>query len=155
MAARQEQKLIAGVGPFLESGEQALAAIVTQPRGYSQTVTSRGMGGGGKLAKAQGQSQGAGVEVAAPMGLIVTDRRVLTLKISTAIGMGLGGSVKSVMSSIPLADVDGIEARRNKIAKSIVLTVRGNAINLESNIGANAEELARRFLEAKRQSQGD
>ena len=149
MATRQEQKLISGVEPFLQPGERALAAIITQPRGYSQTATSRGLGGQGKLAGSQSQSRDADVEIAAPMGLVVTDHRVLTLKISTAIGMGLGGSVKGVMSAIPLADVDAIDARRDKIAKSIVLTVRGTAINLESNVGAHAEELARQFVDAK------
>src|SRR5438105_11193490 len=38
MKSRQERKIKEGAGPFLEEGEEVLAAIVARPRGWGQAM---------------------------------------------------------------------------------------------------------------------
>ena len=52
------------------------------------------------------------IELASPMALAVTQRRLLSLKVSALIGLGLGGKVEGLVASAPLSDVDSIEVKR-------------------------------------------
>jgi hypothetical protein len=83
------------------------------------------------------------------MALAVTDRRVLVLDIDSPIGLGIGGGVKGLVSSAPVADVDSIEVKRLLIGKTITITVRGAPITLEANALADAKGLAESFYRAK------
>ena len=44
--ARSEEKIKEGAAPFLEEGEEVLAAIVARPRGWTQAGASAGGGAG-------------------------------------------------------------------------------------------------------------
>jgi hypothetical protein len=83
------------------------------------------------------------------MGVAVTQKRLLTLSIGAPIGMGLGGKVKELMSSVPLEEVDSIEVKRLGLGKKVIITVRSVPITLEANAAANANELAEAFQRAK------
>ena len=90
--ARSEAKIKEGAAPFLEPGEEVLAAIVARPRGWTQASASAGGGGvagaiGGMLGgKKQQQNVEAaresGFELASPMALAVAQRRLLSLKVT-------------------------------------------------------------------------
>jgi hypothetical protein len=84
----------------------------------------------------------AGVELASPMAVAITQRRLLTLELGATIGMGAGGAVKRLMSAVPLADVDSIEVKRLALGKIVKITVRGSEFKLEVNAAADAKGLA-------------
>jgi hypothetical protein len=138
--SKYENKFKAGAMPHLERGEEVLSAFIAQPRGRSQTVAGGGAVvaeiGARKQRKARAAADDAGLVLDAPMVLAVTNRRLLTLKISAPI-LGRGGEVKELLSAVPLADVDGVEVKRFGLGKRITVTVRGVAVPLEGSVGAN------------------
>ena len=156
MPSKQEKKHLAGVEEFLEPGEHALAALTAQAKGVSAARgTIAGVGGavgaaagevmGKKPGKEHASASDVGLDISAPMAIVITDRRLLTLRTGTPIGMGLGGGIKSLMSAVPVTDVESIETSRAGMAKRVALTVRGITINLECNTGASTDEFAAAF----------
>ena len=145
MTSAQEKKLADGAQPFLEDGERVLASCIAQAKGFSRMMVS-----GLDLDKSEVQSSsdaasGAEVRVDNPMALVLTDRRVLTMKISAPIGLGIGGSVKELLTAIPIAEVDAIEVKRIALRQNITLLVRGVEIPLEANAKANGRGMAEEF----------
>ena len=157
--ARAEAKIKDGAAPYLEQGEEVLAAIVARPRGWTQSAASPGGGaaagliGGAIGGKKQQQNIEAadesGFEITSPMALAVTDRRLLSLKISNPVGLGIGGDVKELVSAAPLGDVDSIEVKRLAVGKTVTVTVRGTPFVLEVGAGANAKGVADEFERAQ------
>jgi hypothetical protein len=157
--ARYETKIKEGAQPFLEGGEEVVAAVMARPRGWTQASASPGggviagaIGGaiGGKKQREQVEAAGdAGFALASPMALAVTQRRLLSLKVGALIGMGMGGKVEGLVSAAPLSEVDSIEVKRLAAGKTITVTVRGTPFVLEVGAGANAKGLAEAFDSAK------
>ena len=157
--ARAEAKIKDGAAPYLEQGEEVLAAIVARPRGWTQSAASPGGGaaagliggaiGGKKQQKNVEAANESGFEITSPMALAVTDRRLLSLKISNPVGLGIGGDVKELVSAAPLGDVDSIEVKRLAVGKTVTVTVRGTPFVLEVGAGANAKGVADEFERAK------
>lgn len=152
---RAETKIKDGAAPFLEEGEEVLAAIVARPRGWTQARASAGGGAiagivGGTIGAKKQQRQAdaaeeAGFELASPMALAVTQRRLLSLEIGSPIGLGIGGNVKRLVSAVPLAAVDSIEAKRLAVGKTVTVTVRGSEFVLEVGAGANVSGVTEAF----------
>ena len=67
------------------------------------------------------------------------------MKISAPIGLGIGGSVKELLTAIPIAEVDAIEVKRIALRQNITLLVRGVEIPLEANAKANGRGMAEEF----------
>jgi hypothetical protein len=157
--ARFETKIKEGAAPFLEQGEEVLAAVVARPRGWTQASASAGGGavaglvggaiGGKKQQQQVGAAEAAGFEITSPMALAVTDRRLLSLKIAAPIGLGIGGKVKELVSAVPVGEVDSIEVKRLAVGKTVTVTVRGVPFVLEVGAGANAGGVAEAFERAK------
>lgn len=157
--ARAEAKIKEGAAPYLEQSEQVLAAIVARPRGWTQAGASAGGGvaagliggaiGGKKQQKNIDAAEDAGFEITSPMALAVTDRRVICFKISSPVGLGIGGDVKELVSAAPLSEVDSIEVKRLAVGKTVTVTVRGTPFVLEVGAGANAKGVAEEFERAK------
>jgi hypothetical protein len=136
-----------------------LAALVARPRGWTQQSASPGGGaaagliGGAIGGKKQQENIAAagesGFEITSPMALAVTDRRLLCFKISSPVGLGIGGDVKELVSEAPLAEVDSIEVKRLAVGKTVTVTVRGTPFVLEVGAGANAKGVAEEFERAK------
>jgi hypothetical protein len=147
--SKQESKIIDGVRPHLEPGEEPLVAIVAQPKGTTAAVAGRGalgaaggvMGSGARKA-AHNAADSAGLVLASPCAVVLTSTRLLTARIGAPIGMGLGGKFKEILSSVPVNEVDGIEVRKIALRQNITLHVRGEAITLEANAAARANEMA-------------
>jgi hypothetical protein len=105
--------------------------------------------GGKKQQQNVGAAEEAGFEITSPMALAVTNRRLLSLKISSPVGLGIGGDVKELVSSAPLSEVDSIERGRLAVGKTVTVTVRGTPFVLEVGAGANAKGVAEAFEQAK------
>lgn len=61
--------------------------------------------GGRKATQQRRAAQDAGLRLASPMALALTDKRLLVLRVSPPIALGKGGDVKDLVSEAPLADV--------------------------------------------------
>lgn len=146
MKAKQGQKVIDGAAQFLEPGEQVLAGIVAQARGT--TLAKAGGGiiaseiGARKAGREHSAAAEAGLVVGSPMGLVVTDRRLMTLGITMPWGLGLGGSVKELLSAVPISDVERFEVKRLGVGRSMTLEVRGTEFKLEAGAGADVQGIA-------------
>jgi MFS family permease len=157
--ARAEAKIKEGAAPFLQEGEEVLAAIVARPRGWTQQNASPGGGlvagmvggamGGKKQQENVAAADDSGFEITSPMALAVTDRRLLCFKISNPVGLGIGGDVKELVSEAPLSAVDSIEVKRLAVGKTVNVSVRGTPFVLEVGAGANAKGVAEEFERAK------
>ena len=162
LMARAEAKIKDGAAPYLEPGEEVLAAIVARPRGWTQSNASPGGGavagaiggvlGGKKQQENLGAAEDSGFEIASPMALAVTNKRLLSLKISNPVGLGIGGDVKELVSAAPLGEVDSIELKRLAVGKTVTVTVRGTPFVLEVGAGANAKGVSESFEQAKAQA---
>jgi hypothetical protein len=157
--ARAEAKIKEGAAPYLEQGEEVLAAIVARPRGWTQSSASPGGGaaagliggaiGGKKQQQNMAAAEDSGFEITSPMALAVTDRRLICFQISNPVGLGIGGDVKELVSAAPLNEVESIELKRLAVGKTVTFTVRGTPFVLEVGAGANAKGVAEAFEQAK------
>lgn len=145
MASAHEKKFAEGVREYLAPGETVLASCIAQALGYSRLVISGASLGREEVAQSSGAAAAGELRVANPMALVLTDRRLLTVRISTPIGLGIGGNVKEVLTSIPLGEIDSIEVRRIALRQNISLRVRGVEVPLETNAKANAKGVAEAF----------
>jgi hypothetical protein len=149
MGSRHERKIVEGAGAFLEPGEDVLAAIVASPRGHSQRAAGVRPLGAIQQRRVEETAEQVGVRLTTPMALAVTRWRLLTLRIGSPIGLGIGGKVKELLSAVPLTEVESIEVKRLVLGKTLTLTVRGVPIVLEANAAASASDLADAFARAK------
>ena len=154
--SKQEQKVLDGVRPMLDPGEEPLVAVVAQPKGTTKgTVGGSVLGnageamGGRERRAAEGAAEAAEIVLSTPCALVLSSTRLLTVKIGAPIGLGLGGKVKEVLSAVPLAEVDGVEVKKIGLRQNITLRARGQTIELEANAAASGSELADRLASLK------
>jgi hypothetical protein len=143
--SRHERKIKDGAARFLEDGEQVLAAVIAAPRGSTQQAAGSMHLGSAQRARAHGAAELVDLRLEAPMAVALTQRRLLTLKIGTPIGLGIGGSVKELMSAVPIGHIDSIGVKRLALGYTITLTVRDVAITLEANNASGAKRFADAF----------
>jgi hypothetical protein len=149
MASAHEKKFADGVQPFLEDGESVVASCIAQAKGFSRMMVSGLDLGKSEVRRASGAAASAEVKVDNPMALVLTDRRLLTVKISAPIGLGIGGSVKELLTALPISEVDSIKVKRIALRQNITLVVHGVEIPLEANAKANAGGVAEEFERLK------
>src|SRR4051794_17655635 len=157
--ARFETKIKEGAAPLLEPGEEGLAAFVARPRGWTQATASPGGGavagrvGGALGGEKQGENVAAagdaGFELASPMALAATQRRLLSPAIAAPIGLGMGGKVKNLVSAVHIGEVESIVSKRLAVGKIVTVTVRGVPFVLEVGAGANVNGVVDAFQQAK------
>jgi hypothetical protein len=148
---RQEDKVKSGAAPYLETGEEVLAAVIARPRGWTMQAggpVTLGMAGSA-MGKANAAGANAGLTLASPMALLVTTQRVIVLRIGSPIGMGIGGAVKELVSSMPISRIDQIRVKRLAIGKVITVVAAGEEIKLEVNAAADASGIADSFARLK------
>lgn len=154
MRSKQEKKVKEEMGPFLEEGEEVRAVLIARPRGWTMSKGDDPLGvsealGGRKQQKAHSAAKEAGIRLASPGGLVLTNKRLLTVQTGEAFGMGIGGSVKDVLSAVPIADVDSMKVKRLLLGYVVTLTVRGSEFKLETNAAAGAKPMAEALERAK------
>lgn len=140
-----EDKIREGAKAFLEPDEEVLAAFVARPRGWTQSMAGSKVVGGRQVGQAADAAAQAGFELASPMALAVTQRRLLSMEMGAQVGMGVGGGVKELLSAVPLREVDSIKVKRLLVGKVVEVGVRGQTFKLEVGAGANAKGLAEAF----------
>jgi hypothetical protein len=144
-----DKKLKEGAKPFLDDGEEVIASLVARPRGHTQSIAGSSMIGNKQKNNAREAAAAGGLELASPMALAVTPKRLVVFKIGSPIGLGIGGKVKELVSSVPLADVDSIDVKRLAAGQVVTVTVKGNEVKLEANAMAGGKGLAEAFDQAK------
>jgi hypothetical protein len=149
MPSAHEKKFSEGVQPYLNDGERVLASCIAQAKGFSRMMVSGLDLGKREVGRSTAAAEAGEVKVANPMALVLTDRRLLTVRISSPIGFGIGGNVKELLSAISLDDVDSIQVKKIALRQNITITVRGVEIPLETNAKANAGGLADEFARTK------
>jgi hypothetical protein len=140
-----EDKIREGAQPWLQAGEDVLAAFVARPRGWTQANAGSLHVGANQQGKAYEGAEAAGFALASPMALAITDRRLLSFEMGAQAGMGVGGGVKELAGQAPLADVDAIKVKRLLMGKVVEVVVRGESFKLEAGAGANAKGVAEAF----------
>lgn len=145
MNSAYEGKIKEGAKPFLEPGEEVLAAFVARPRGWTRRMVSTPNIAVSQARRAYPPAEKAGFTLASPMALALTQRRLLSLEIGSPIGLGIGGRVKKLVAAAPLAEVDSIAVKRLPLGQVVTVTVRGFPIELEANALAGAGRLAEAF----------
>jgi hypothetical protein len=141
----QERKVEDGVQPFLDDGERLVVAIIARPRGSTQSTTGSAPLGTAQQQKARAAADQAGLRLANPMALALTQKRVLTFRISTPIGFGIGGSVQELVGAVAISDTDAIDVTRLILGFVVTVTVRGIPIKLEAGGLSSAKRLAAEF----------
>ncbi len=144
-----EDKIREGARPFLEAGEEVLAAFVARPRGWTQAMAGSMHLGAHQQGKQHTGAEQAGFGLASPMALAITDRRLLSFSMGAQVGMGVGGGVKELVGEAPLAEVDGVKVKRLLMGKVVELGVRGETFKLEAGAGANAKGVSDAFAQAR------
>jgi hypothetical protein len=131
---------------FLDDGEELVAAMTASPRGKNTAIAAGGVGSmiGAKMVQGQVEkASAAGLRVESQMALVLTQRRLLTVKVGFTLGGAING-VKQVLSAIALDEVASIEAKRFGLGGVLTITPRGgHPIKLECQVGR-----ARQFAEA-------
>src|SRR5215213_7374949 len=137
-----EKKFAEGARQYLEEGEEIRVACIAQAKGYTKLMVSGLDLGRREVGRASAAAEAGEVKVANPMAVVLTDRRLLTLRISMPIGLGIGGSVKELLTALPLSEVDSITVKKIALRQNVTITVRGVEIPLETNAKASAKPLA-------------
>jgi hypothetical protein len=158
MSSRQQERLTESIAEHLEPGERVLDAIVAQARGASQARTTRGAVGGAvgvavggamhtKTEESHAAAKAQGLQIRSPMGLILTDRRILTARIDAL----SHGNVKEFLSAVPLSTVDSVERRKmfGILGARFALTVNGTDIELECTSKSDVNAFIDSFAQAK------
>ena len=131
---------------FLEDGEGLIAAMSASPRGRNTATAAGGVGSmiGSKMISGQvDKAKAAGLRIESNMALVLTQRRLLTVKVGYSIGGAITG-VKELLSAVPLGQVASIEGKRFGLGGLLIITPRGGQpIKLECRAGR-----ARAFAEA-------
>ena len=142
---KSEEKIREGARPFLEEGEEVLAAFVARPRGWTQAMAGVMQVGMSQTGHHERAAEGGGFPLANPMALAITNRRLLSLGMGAQAGAGVGGGVKELVGQAPLGDVDSIKVKRLLVGRVVTVSVRGNEFKLEAGAGANAKGVAEAF----------
>lgn len=140
-----EDKILEGISSLLEPGEQALAAMVGRPHGWSQAMAGSMVIGTSQQQKANDAADAAGFALASPMALAITNRRLLSLSMGAQVGMGLGGGVKELVGEAPLSDVDDVKVKRKLMGGQVEVTLRGEKFSIDYGAGANAKGIAEAY----------
>jgi len=135
---------------FLDDGEELVATMTASPRGKNTAMAAGGVGSmiGSKMVQGQVKNaSAAGLRVESQMALVLTQRRLLTVKVGYTLGGAING-VKELLSAIGLEQVEAIEAKRVGLGGVLTITPRGGQpIKLECQVG-RARQFAEAFAQA-------
>jgi hypothetical protein len=119
--SKHEDSITEGAGGMLLSGEEIVSALVVSPRG-SSTAAAPGLAPGeiGRRwsNKNKAAAEDVGFVVKRSSGLALTNRRLLTLDLAISVTGGVK-EVKSMLSEVPLEQVDEIKSKWNVLTISV------------------------------------
>ncbi len=135
---------------LLDDGEQLIAAMTASPRGRNTATAAGGVGSmiGSKMVSGQvDKAKALGLRIESNMALVLTQRRLLTVKIGYSMSGAITG-VKEFLSAVPLGHIESIEGKRFGLGGLLIITPRGGQpIKLECRAG-RAREFAEAFNRA-------
>ena len=145
--ADQLEQIRDHIQPYLEDGEEVVAAMTASPRGKNTAMAAGGVGsmiGYRSVARQVDRARDGGLRVESNMAIVITQRRLLTLKVSFA-AMGAITGVKELLSAVPLDEVAEIDAQRVGLGGNLTLRLRdGEPFKLECHVG-RARRLVQSF----------
>ena len=138
--------------PLLDADEHVLAIFQAQARGTS-TARSGGAAagsiGGAWTGKSQNDAAGAGLQLASPMALALTERRVVVFTGKTG---GLSGKINEItelVSAAPLSEIDSIKVKGLLVGKTVNIAMGGGEVKLEVPGGQDPKGFAEEFEKRK------
>jgi hypothetical protein len=136
------------VEPFLDDGERLIAAMSASPRGRNTATAAGGVGSmiGSKMVSGQvDRAKALGLRIESNMALVLTQRRLLTVKVGYSMGGAITG-VKEFLSAVPVGEIGSIEGKRFGLGGLLIITPRGGQpIKLECRAG-RARAFADEFM---------
>ena len=148
MSKHQEQIIAAADGKL---DEQILGAAFAKPRGAQTAAVGGGVIAGEIGARWAGKQRAgadaAGISLGNPGAVAVTPTSLVTMKVKVS-AMGSIKEITEVLSVVPLAEVDSVEAKRMGMAGVMEITAGGSSFKLEGKPG-DLKELADVFERAK------
>ena len=144
--ADQLEQIRQHAAAFLDDGEELVAAMTASPRGRNTATAAGGVGSmiGSKMVSGQvGRAKAAGLRIESNMALVLTQRRLMTVKVGFSVGGTITG-VKEFVSGVSLGDIESMEAKRFGLGGLLIITpLGGQPIKLECRVGR-----AREFVDA-------
>jgi hypothetical protein len=147
-----DKAMTKSIQAYLQPGEELLNATIVQGKGLAKMALAGGVVGAMAVAahrdrKAAGAEDdgGGGVKLSSKMGIGVTTQRLLLFKAGGAMTL----SAKELLTEVPIADVDAIEAGKGVVTKPITLTIRGESFQVEAPRAVNTDKLVAAFAQAK------
>jgi hypothetical protein len=147
MTKQPEQIAAAAAGKI---DEQLLATAFAKPRGATTAAASVGVAreiGSQWAGKHHKGAAAAGIQVGNPGAIAVTPTSLVTM----SVGVSLTGKIKEVkeiLSVVPLADIDSLEAKRFGMAGVMEIESGGTSFKLEGKVD-DMREVADAFEHAK------
>jgi hypothetical protein len=143
----QLEQIAEHVRPFLHDGEELVAAMTGAPRGRNTAMAAGGVGSmiGHKMTSDQvARGRAVGLAVASNMALVLTEQRLLSVKVTYSMGGAITGVIE-ILSELPIEDVESIQAKRFGLGGVLAVTARGGQpVKLECRAG-RAKEFAEAF----------
>jgi hypothetical protein len=138
MSSSFRRVIAVGVAPYLEHGEQVLAAMSASIRGRSQlragNIVSQAIGRShSRKSRSAARNAGVALPKSQTLGLVVTNHRFLFL------GLGLAALVTEFASAIPIARVNSIHVRRTGLGGTTTLMVGESQLRFEGRVGPGRE----------------
>ena len=118
--SKHEDAIKEGARGLLEPGEEISSALIVSPRGSGTAIVgslAAGEIGARWSNKHRGAAEDAGLVVRRSCGLVLTDRRLLTLDLAISM-MGGVKEVKEVLSEGPIDQVDAMRSKWNVLTVS-------------------------------------
>ncbi|MFL5894675.1 MAG: hypothetical protein ACJ76Z_06115 [Thermoleophilaceae bacterium] len=134
---------------FLEPDEHVVAVFQAQPRGAGVARSGGGLGpqavGEVWRHKSSKGAEGAGLQLASPMALALTERRIIVFTGTTSAGSGKIKEVTDLVSSAPLGDVESIQVKRLLLGKTVNIAMTDGEVKLEVPSGQDPKGFAAEF----------
>jgi hypothetical protein len=104
--------------------------------------------GAAQDARARDEAAEARLALASHMALVLTERRLLALRIGPSFARGAGRAPEP-LGAVPLERVDAIGVARRGLGRRVTVTVGGRHVRVEAGPFAGARALAAAFADAK------
>lgn len=138
---------------FLDPDEHVLAAFQAQARGAGVAKSGQGVAvgaiGSAWTKKSREGAEGAGLQLASPMALALTERRVVVFTGKTSAMGGKLNEITELVSSAPLSEIDSIHVKRLLVGKTVHIAMSGGEVKLEVPGGQDPKGFAEQFEKAK------
>jgi hypothetical protein len=138
---------------FLDPDEQVLAVFQAQARGAGVAKSGGGAAvqaiGGAWAGKSREGAASAGLQLASPMALALTPRRVCVF--TGKIG-GMSGRINEItelVDSAPLSEIESIQVKGLLVGKTVRIAMNGGEVKLEVPSGQDPKGFAEQFERAK------